>query len=93
MEVACQLAADKAPVPRLKDVVLIVGRIGENEAVFIGVGLEPGIRSGFIKALQLAALAGADKVHRRAKLVLAVALVRREAVSGAGAVGDFVLAL
>ena len=92
VEAQSQSFANEAPVPGLEDVILIAFRIREDEAILIGVVLQPQIGHCFVEASKFAASAGGDEVNSRAKLMLGVALVGRELIGCAHTIEHRVLA-
>src|SRR3989344_7162267 len=70
VEVLGELLAHKAPVPGFENVISVVFRIGENEAVAISALEKPFIGWCPIKASELAAQARRDEVYGRAEFML-----------------------
>src|SRR3989344_5724022 len=89
MQVACEFHPDKSPMPRFKFVVSVFFRVRENEAVMMGVVLQPLVRRIRLKFGKITADIGCGKINGSAKLVFRISLIRGKLV-GTGTISDFV---
>ena len=89
MQFERQTLADKAPMPRLKNIIAIVFWVREDETIFVRIFDKPCIASCFLKGSKVHSELCGSKIYRCAELVFRVPLVRGKFIC-AGAIGDSV---
>src|SRR3989344_9399012 len=87
MQFECQTLADKAPMPRLKNIITIVFGVRKGETIFVRIFDKPRIASCFFKSGKVHSELCGGKIYRCAELVFRVPLVRGKLIC-AGAIGD-----